>query len=104
MTFRAFDIDKLMAYIPHVEIVNGTRIVEQLRAEQTQLTTVHVLRQLRCREAARNSPSREGHLHRRWHHVQAVPERRPATPAATPRFDGDLEFNAHFLDTALDRG
>ncbi|MCX7806335.1 MAG: glycosyltransferase, partial [Planctomycetota bacterium] len=39
MTFRAYDIDKFLAYIPHAEIVNGTRIVEQLRERQTQLTT-----------------------------------------------------------------
>jgi glycosyltransferase involved in cell wall biosynthesis len=32
MTFRAYDIDKFMAYIPHADIVNGTRIVEQLKA------------------------------------------------------------------------
>lgn len=39
MTFRAFDIDKFMAYIPYSEIVNGTRIVEQLRDRMTQLST-----------------------------------------------------------------
>ncbi len=39
MTFRAADIDKFLAYIPHADIVNGTRIVEQLRESRTQLTT-----------------------------------------------------------------
>ena len=39
MTFRAFDIDKFLAYIPHADIVNGTRIVEQLREFSTQLTS-----------------------------------------------------------------
>ena len=38
-TFRARDIDKFMSYLPHAEIVNGTRIVEQLRAYDTQLNT-----------------------------------------------------------------
>ena len=38
-TFRAADIDKLLAYAPHADIVNGTRIVETLRARSTQLTT-----------------------------------------------------------------
>jgi glycosyltransferase involved in cell wall biosynthesis len=38
MTFRAYDIDKFMSYIAHADIVNGTRIVEQLRARRTQLT------------------------------------------------------------------
>ncbi len=38
-TFRAFDIEKLVAYAPHADIVNGTRIVEPLRQYQTQLST-----------------------------------------------------------------
>lgn len=39
MTFSAYCIDKLIAYIPHADIVNGTRIVEQLRDKNTQLST-----------------------------------------------------------------
>jgi glycosyltransferase involved in cell wall biosynthesis len=39
MTFSANCIDKLIAYIPHADIVNGTRIVEQLRDKNTQLST-----------------------------------------------------------------
>jgi glycosyltransferase involved in cell wall biosynthesis len=39
MTFRAYDIDKFMSYIPHADIVNGTRIVEQLRNKNTQLSS-----------------------------------------------------------------
>jgi hypothetical protein len=39
MTFRAADLDKFLAYMPHADIVNGTRIVEQLREYQTQLST-----------------------------------------------------------------
>ena len=31
MTFRAKDLDKMITYIDHANIVNGTRIVEQLR-------------------------------------------------------------------------
>jgi len=38
-TFRAFDIDKLVAFAPHAEIVNGTRTVECLRQYSTQLST-----------------------------------------------------------------
>jgi glycosyltransferase involved in cell wall biosynthesis len=38
MTFKAYDIDKFMAYLPHADIVSGTRIVDQLRNKQTQLT------------------------------------------------------------------
>lgn len=39
MTFRSYDINKFLAYLPHADIVNGTRICEQLRAQSTQLTT-----------------------------------------------------------------
>ncbi len=39
MTFRAKDLEKLVAYIDHADVVNGTRIVEQLRQYSTQLTT-----------------------------------------------------------------
>ena len=38
-TFRAHDIDKLLAYAPHGDVVNGTRTVETLRQYLTQLTT-----------------------------------------------------------------
>ena len=38
-TFRAFDINKLVAFAPHAEIVNGTRTVECLRQYSTQLST-----------------------------------------------------------------
>jgi hypothetical protein len=39
MTFRARDLEKLLAYIDDADIVNGTRIVEQLREYSTQLST-----------------------------------------------------------------
>jgi glycosyltransferase involved in cell wall biosynthesis len=39
MTFSAYDIDKFLSYISHADIVNGTRIVEQLRDKDTQLST-----------------------------------------------------------------
>lgn len=39
LTFKASDIDKLLAYITHADVVNGTRIVEQLRDHDTQLTS-----------------------------------------------------------------
>ena len=37
MTFRAADIEKLIAYAPHADIVNGTRTVEPLRAHKDRL-------------------------------------------------------------------
>jgi glycosyltransferase involved in cell wall biosynthesis len=36
MTFRANDLQKFLAYVDHADIVNGTRIVEQLREYSTQ--------------------------------------------------------------------
>ncbi|RZM18163.1 MAG: glycosyltransferase, partial [Sphingomonas sp.] len=30
-TFRAYDVEKLLAYAPHADVVNGSRIVEPLR-------------------------------------------------------------------------
>jgi hypothetical protein len=38
MTFRSEDLDKFLAYIPHSDVVNGTRIVEQLQDANTQIT------------------------------------------------------------------
>jgi glycosyltransferase involved in cell wall biosynthesis len=38
-TFRAYDLDKFLAYAPHADIVNDTRTVERLRARATQLST-----------------------------------------------------------------
>lgn len=38
-TFRAFDLEKFLAYAPHADIVNGTRTVERLREYTTQLST-----------------------------------------------------------------
>ena len=38
LTFRAADIDKFLAYIPHADVVNGSRIVEQLQERDTQLS------------------------------------------------------------------
>lgn len=39
MSFRASDINKLLSYINHADIVLGTRIVESLQAKNTQLST-----------------------------------------------------------------
>lgn len=38
MTFRAHDLPKFVAYLAHADIVNGTRIVEQLQEAETQLS------------------------------------------------------------------
>lgn len=100
-TFRARDIDKLIAYLPHAEIVNGTRIVEQLRAYDTQLSTFmyygnfFVGKLLELKHLGRGTftdvgttykAMRRGSLERLLQHLN-------------PQVN--LEFNAHFLDIAL---
>jgi len=104
MTFRAYDIDKFLAYIPHAEIVNGTRIVEQLRAPRTQLTTFmyygnfFVGKLLEFKHAGRGTFTDVGTTYKLCRNSaleRLLPLLNPAV---------NLEFNAHFLDTALGNG
>lgn len=103
-TFRAFDIDKFMAYIPHADIVNGTRIVEQLRSPRTQLSTFMyygnfaVGKLLELKHIGRGTLTDVGTTYKLV---------RNATLAGLlPKLNRkiNLEFNAHFLDTALGLG
>jgi hypothetical protein len=104
MTFRAFDIDKMMAYIPHVEIVNGTRIVEQLRAERTQLTTFMYYgnfaagKLLEISHLGKGTFTDVGTTYKLCRNESL----RRLLPHLNPSIN--LEFNAHFLDTALECG
>ena len=100
-TFRALDIDKLAAYAPHAEIVNGTRIVEQLREHDTQLTTFmyygnfFVGKLLEAKHLGKGTFTDVGTTYkivRRDALQRLLPMLSPAV---------NLEFNAHFLDTAL---
>ena len=104
-TFRAFDLDKLLAYLPHAELVNGTRIVEQLRAYDTQLSTFmyygnfFVGKLLEVKHLGRGTFTDVGttyKLIRRSALERLMPHLRPASV--------NLEFNAHLLDTALQLG
>ncbi len=104
MTFRASDLTKLLAYLPHADIVNGTRIVEQLRAYSTQLTTFmyygnfFVGKLLEAKHFGKGTFTDVGTTYkiiRRGALVRLL-------PALKPRVN--LEFNAHILDTALARG
>jgi hypothetical protein len=100
-TFRARDMDKLMAYLPHAEIVNGTRIVEQLRAYETQLNTFmyygnfFVGKLLEVKHLGRGTFTDVGTTYKVL--------RRDALERLLPYLNPNinLEFNAHFLDTAL---
>jgi hypothetical protein len=103
-TFRAFDIDKFLAYIPHADIVNGTRIVEQLRSPTTQLTTFmyygnfFVGKLLEAKHLGMGTFTDVGTTYKLC--------RNSALAGLLPRLDAaiNLEFNAYFLDTALAGG
>lgn len=103
-TFRAADIDKLVAYAPHAELVNGTRIVEQLRQFETQLTTFmyygnfFVGKLLEAKHLGKGTFTDVGTTYKlvRQDALQRL------LPLLSPSVN--LEFNAHFLDTALEHG
>jgi glycosyltransferase involved in cell wall biosynthesis len=101
MTFRAFDIDKFMAYIPHAQIVNGTRIVEQLREKETQLSTFMyygnfaVGKLLEAKYVGQGTFTDVGTTYKLCRNSAL----RRLLPKLNPNVN--LEFNAHFLDTAL---
>jgi hypothetical protein len=104
LTFRAHDLDKLLAYVAHADIVNGTRIVEQLREYKTQLSTsmyygnFFVGKLLEAKHLGRGTFTDVGttyKLCRKEALQRLLPKLKPAV---------NLEFNAHFLDTALDMG
>ena len=103
-TFRAYDIDKLLAYAPHGDFVNGTRTVEPLRQYVTQLSTfmyygnIFVGKLLEAKHLGRGTITDVGttyKLCRRDVLIDLLPALDPAV---------NLEFNAHFLDTVLTRG
>jgi Glycosyl transferase family 2 len=104
MTFRARDLDKLLAYIDHADIVNGTRIVEQLRDYSTQLSTFmyygnfFVGKLLELKHLGRGTFTDVGTTYKLI--------RRPSLERLMPRLNPavNLEFNAQFLDTALSTG
>jgi hypothetical protein len=104
MTFRAADLDKFLAYIPHSEIVNGTRIVEQLRDYDTQLTTFMYYgnffagKLLEAKHLGKGTFTDVGTTYKVM--------RRESVPAILQLVEPsvNLEFNAHFLDTALRYG
>lgn len=104
MTFRAADLEKLIAYIDNAHIVNGTRIVEQLRDYSTQLSTFMYYgnffmgKMLELKHLGRGTFTDVGTTYkvlRRESLARLMPYLNPAI---------NLEFNAHFLDVALMRG
>ena len=103
-TFRAYDIEKLLAYAPHADIVNGTRTSEPLRQYLTQLGTflfygnIFVGKLLEAKHLGRSTITDVGTTYKLC--------RREALAALLPRLNPavNLEFNAHILDTALAGG
>jgi Glycosyl transferase family 2 len=101
MTFRAADIEKLLAYAPHADIVNGTRTVERLRAHTTQLSTFmyygnfFVGKLLEAKHLGRSTLTDVGTTYKLC--------RRDALQRLMPQLDPsiNLEFNANLLDRAL---
>ena len=105
MTFRAYDVDKLLAYAPHGDVVNGTRTAETLREYRTQLSTfmyygnLFVGKLLEAKHLGRSTITDVGttyKLCRRAAVEQLLPALRPDLV--------NLEFNAYFMDMALAQG
>ena len=98
---RAYDIDEFLSYAPHADIVNGTRIVEQLRSRDTQLTTFmyygnfFVGKLLEAKHVGRGTYTDVGTTYKLCWNCALE----PLLPLLNP--DINLEFNAHFLDIAI---
>jgi hypothetical protein len=100
-TFRAYDLDKLMAYAPHADIVNGTRTVELLRQYSTQLSTFMYYGNLfvgKLLEAKHLGKATITDVGTTFKLCRSAALRR-LLPALDPEIN--LEFNAYFLDMAL---
>lgn len=103
-TFRAYDIEKLLAYVPHADIVNGSRTVEPLRQYLTQLTVfmyygnLFVGKLLEAKHLGRGTITDVGTTYKLCRRDSLVALLGDLNPAV------NLEFNAHFLDTAMARG
>jgi Glycosyl transferase family 2 len=104
MTFRAKDLDKFLSYVDHADIVNGTRIVEQLRDYTTQLSTFmyfgnfFVGKLLELKHLGKGTFTDVGTTYkvlRRQSLERLLPVLNPAV---------NLEFNAHLMDVALTHG
>lgn len=103
-TFRAYDIDKLLAYAPHGDVVNGTRTVEPLRHFETQLSSfmfygnIFVGKLLEAKHLGRSTITDVGTTYKLCRRKALLELLQVLDPAV------NLEFNAHFLDTALSEG
>jgi Glycosyl transferase family 2 len=104
LTFRAYDLEKFLAYIPHADIVNGSRIVEQLQDQHTQLSmymhygNLFAGKVLELKHLGRVSLTDVGTTYK----ICRNSTLRQLMSRLDPRVN--LEFNAYFLDSALKMG
>jgi hypothetical protein len=104
LTFRAADIEKFLAYIPHADVVNGSRIVEQLQDRNTQLSlfmhygNLFAGKVLELKHLGMVSLTDVGTTYKLCRNAAL----RGLMGRLNPQVN--LEFNAYFLDTALKAG
>jgi hypothetical protein len=104
LTFRAADIDKFLAYIPHADMVNGSRIVERLQARDTQLSlymhygNLFAGKVLELKHLGMVSLTDVGTTYKLCRNSALLELMNKLDPRI------NLEFNAYFLDTALAAG
>ncbi|MDR3459527.1 MAG: glycosyltransferase [Verrucomicrobiae bacterium] len=104
LTFRAADIEKFLTYIPHADVVNGSRIVEQLQDRNTQLSlfmhygNLFAGKVLELKHLGMVSLTDVGTTYKLCRNSAL----RGLMGKLNPQIN--LEFNAYFLDTALRNG
>jgi hypothetical protein len=104
LTFRAADIEKFLAYIPHADVVNGSRIVEQLQERDTQLSlfmhygNLFAGKVLELKHLGMVSLTDVGTTYKLCRNAPLRELLTQLDPAV------NLEFNAYFLDRALKAG
>ncbi len=100
-TFSASDIDKLLAYSAHADIVNGTRTVERLRQRMTQLSTfmyygnLYVGKLLEAKHLGVATITDVGTTYKLIRRGSLQRLLTVVDPAV------NLEFNAHLMDIAM---
>jgi glycosyltransferase involved in cell wall biosynthesis len=100
-TFRSFDIEKLVAYLPHADVVNGTRTTVQLVSHETQLTPLmHYGNLLAGKLLDLKYPGRAT-ITDLGTTYKAIRGSTLPTLLANVDPNVNLEFNAHLLDRAL---
>jgi hypothetical protein len=101
LTFRSLDLEKFLSYMPHADVVNGSRIVEQLQERHTQLSlfmhygNLFAGKVLEMKHLGSVSLTDVGTTYKMCRNDSL----KRLIPKLDPRVN--LEFNAYFLDTAM---